>query len=196
MKKIFMVILVAIFSQQTFSQVQHGIKVDANFASASTGGVNYGSEMKSTICPGISYSMLAMGENWGYIMDFGYSQSGFSEVLNNGVIQTLKVSNLDWNLIGVQYAFLNDWAQIRPVIQTKLGLRLSFPDAVITTSAGINGTQTLENIFDVTWSVGVGAIAFKHALVTLSYGGGFLDYLMPASGWRHNQVQLSATYFF
>lgn len=197
MKKVILIVIPFLcFSISTIAQFKVGIKADANISSINSGGADYGSEIKSAFCPGIGLTLLTSGDNWGYFMDLGYAQSGWKEVFPDNSSYTVKLSNVDFNLIGVQYAFLDDWAMFRPIIVGKFGVRITFPTANIKTNNGTNTDLDVESMIDLPWSIGGGVWAKKNIILTLTYGGGLIDYINYDSGWKHKQFQLSASIYF
>jgi len=185
-------VLSLLISCLAFSQNEHGIKVGANFATIKTN-ENYGSDISTLLGPAIYYEFRSLGDHWGYFMDLGYSQSGFKEVYQ-GNQSTLKVGNIDWIPIGIQYSFLTDWSKIRPILQASLGGRASVHGTVVTPYG--SHASGMDEFFDVLWSLGGGITSGKHMMINLSYGGGLLKVISSDEDWKNKQYQLEFTYFF
>jgi len=194
MKKFLLIVACITMGYALSAQIQHGIKVGLNFAKVG-GNIPDGSNVSALKCPAFSYILKFQGDKFAYFMELGYSQSGFMEKVGSDEF-SFKMHNMDYFPVGLQYAFLSDWSKIRPVLQTSLGLRLS-----PTTKARLNGgswetADEVDQFGDILWSIGGGVTFTKHAVFLLNYGGGFANAYIAESGWRHRQIQLSATYFF
>lgn len=193
MKKCLLVgFMAVVFIQMTVAQAHHGVKLDGNFASVASD-QDYGTELKSVMVPGFSYSFLYMGDNWGFIMESGYVQSGFKEVYPEGTTLTCKIHHWDVLTLGVQYAFLTDWYKVRPILQGRLGFRMALAGNV---SSGDEGADIDYGVLDAPFSINGGVMIDNHWTLTLGYGHGLANYLYDISGSRYQNVQFSATYYF
>lgn len=175
-----------------FAQHEHGVKVGANFATIKTN-VDYGSEINALLCPNVSYIFSTWDDHWGYYLELGYSQSGLKETTNS-VESTLKVYNMDFIPIGIQYAFLSDWSKIRPFLQASIGTRVSFYGKI--ESPYGTDDSFLDKYFDILWAAGGGVLFGKHVMINCNYGGGFLKAISSQSDWKNRQTQIAIAYFF
>jgi len=192
MKKLLLIVACITMGYALSAQIQHGIKVGVNFAKVG-GDIPEGSEISNITGPAIFYVFKTQGDKFAYFFDLGYTQSGFKEKFN-GVESSVKIHNMDFNVVGLQYSFMSDWSKIRPVLQTTLGVRGSLTGK-LTTPDGSESID-LDRQFDVIWSLGGGITLTKHAQFMINYGGGFVDAFTEDSGLKNRQIQLSATYFF
>jgi len=192
MKKIVLIVVCVALSYALSAQIQHGIKVGLNFAKVG-GDIPDGSDISNITGLAVYYVFKTQGDKFSYFFDMGYSQSGFKEKFN-GVESSVKIHNMEFDFVGLQYSFMSDWSKIRPVLQTTLGVRGSL-SGKITTPEGSESID-LDRQFDMIWSLGGGITLTKHAQFMINYGGGFFDAFTEDSGLKNRQIQLSATYFF
>jgi hypothetical protein len=191
MKKILFLVVCLIVSYSTLAQ-KHGIKAGVSFTRIA-GDIPDGSEISSLVCPSIAYTFRTMGDRWGYFLEIGYSQSGFKENFE-GSESKVKFQNIDLVPAGLQFAFLSDWAKVRPVIQTSVIARLSFNYKITTPSVSDDGF--LDQPWDIIWTIGAGAMITKHATVIVNYGFGFLNVNDASINLKSRQLQISANYIF
>jgi hypothetical protein len=191
--KLAILISFALFPLFTQAQFDIGIKIDANFSRLNTGSMDYGTDLKALLCPGVHLTGLLYGVNWAWIIEMGYSANGFKEFDDRDHYK-IKTNNFDF-IQGVQYSFLDDWASVRPILQARIGMRLRLGDGEITRNGEKGQLYADDSSIDVPWSIGAGVRINKIA-TTINYGGGLLDYIKYESGWRHKQTQLSLILYF
>lgn len=192
MKKILFISVLIFVAQLANAQLRHGIKLDGAFSTI-TGTADYGTDIKSVFSPGISYSMLLMGDKWGFIYELGYSQAGFKEIYNDTEELSVKTHYMNCSTIGLQYAFLDDWAKIRPILQARLGLDICLSGKISNSTQNENFDDY--NVFSLPVSISAGIMSGKHLALTAGYRKGLLNYFNSISG-KNSALQISLTYYF
>lgn len=177
MKTKLLTLLLLLCSFSVFAQPQFGIGAGLTFAKTSIPEEFYDWDhvpyyaFSNLTGPSFQLHLHSGGIKWRYYYDMSFSRAGFQ----NDIL-TYKVFKWELANQGIQYLFFDDWAKIRPVIQTGIGASFLFESTDFDTwSTAYDYNMDLQQVFDLTWSIGGGIQFGKHFYLKVSYDLGLLD---------------------
>jgi len=121
--------------------------------------------------PSVQLHFHTGGINLRYYYDMSFSRAGYQTDFLTYKVFKYEIANQ-----GIQYLFFDDWAKIRPVIQTGIGAGFLFESTDFDTwSMAYDYNMDLQQVFDLTWSIGGGIQFGRHFYVKVNYNIGLLD---------------------
>ena len=200
MKKAIVLFLCIVSSYNLFSQAQMSLRAGVNFSKAKfTNPVNVIDwntnepiEFSRVAGPAFHFGLRTSGINWKYFYEFGYSQLGYERITNYDL--RCKIHRIEFANQGVQYCFFDDWAKIRTVVQTGIGINLIVAD--IYSTDNFYEDIRLQNVFDMNWILGAGVDFGKHFSLNLNYAMGLIDIYSVEYEMKQREVAFSSIIYF